>query len=98
MSYIRNLTRTTSIGLIAHYNDRIFDDKTLNADFTRSDVSLRISKKMKLSQLELDVGKTQLNPKSSDSRQNSVLKARYQYQLPPTRMLAIMYFCLNRGS
>jgi len=79
-SYLRNVTRTTALGFNVIHNDRKFDDKSLNADYGRTDITMRLSKRMKLSELEVDVGKTQLSPANGKVTHEGIFRANYIYQ------------------
>jgi hypothetical protein len=90
-SYIRNITHTTALGLIVNYSDRKFDNSLLNADYTRTDVTLNLTKQMRLSTLEVDVGKTAFKPHDQPDTQQSIFRAKYQYRLGEKTSLNASY-------
>jgi len=90
-SYLRNITRTSAITLDVNYTDRKFDDQILNTDYKRTDATLGLMKKLKLSILEIGAGQTQLKMQNQATRKESIYRAKYQYQLGKKTSLTASY-------
>lgn len=80
-AYHRNITHTAAMELYIKYNNKKFDDKLLNADYKRTDVTLDLSKRTKLSTFGITVGRTLLNYQHRPSYQDDIFRFRYQYLL-----------------
>ena len=91
VSYLRNISHTLATGLNARYNKRNFDNKIVNSDFSRTDVTINLSKRTKLSRYGVVVGKTQLILENQPSNQENIFRANYQSQLGRQTNLSIDY-------
>ena len=89
--YNRNITRTFSTGLEINYNDKMFDNTTVNTDYSKTDVTINFKKQMKLYKLEVDLGESYINGKESQDYQNSIFRAKYNYQLGEQTILNLSY-------
>ncbi|MBI1425239.1 MAG: hypothetical protein GC149_17460 [Gammaproteobacteria bacterium] len=79
--YARNVSRTFSIGLNVNYDDRSFDNTILNTNYSRTDSTVNFKKRLKLSEMEMDVGRTWVNNDIGSAIEQSIFRARYKYQL-----------------
>lgn len=91
-SYIRNISRTFSLGIAAKYNDRKFDNIVLNTNYTKADLILSLIKKMKISDFEIDVGRTRINQQLYNNKnEQGIFRAFYNYKLGAKTDLKLSY-------
>jgi len=90
LSYTRKVTRLLSVGLTSKYNEVNYDNKLLNTDYSRTDISVNIQKRLKHSELTLEVGKTKIIPAVTNS-EGTLFRASYSLQAGERTKLSIEY-------
>ena len=80
-SYIRNATRTFTTGLTVNYNNKKFDNQTVNTNYSKRDIVISFKDRMRLSEAELDIGNTYLNIENSPDYEHAIFRAKYNYEL-----------------
>jgi len=81
LDYKRNISRTFATGLLVSYNKRTFDNEIINSNYDRTDSIISFSKRMKLSRLDLEFGRTRIGFEKLDDRTQGLFRAAYQYNL-----------------
>lgn len=91
LGYLRNITRTLAMGLNAKYNKRKFTNSADNTDYSRTDVTLDVSKRLRNSSLQVNLGKTQLNVEGYQATQQSVYATKFEHELGTKTSLMVIY-------
>jgi hypothetical protein len=79
--YKNNVTRTFLAGINTSYLDKNYDDPAANVNYKRTDISINLNKRTKLSETELDMGGTRISPQGQQEIEHSLFKASYKRQL-----------------
>lgn len=90
-TYLRNITRTTSLGLEVRHNDKKYSNTALNADYKRTDVTTKLTRILKLSKIEVDIGKTKINTTNTAGSDQNIFRLKYQYQFGQKTRLSAGY-------